>query len=314
MMQGLQQFLFVDPFSLHSPYEREGCRGILEDYVQSRGGLSKFGPTERLRITVLQEAVNHNDWIFLFLHHIISQHFLSPGFVPLNISSTPNFSEAVNIMNAILGTPQLQDTSMITFFAAFPCQLGLSLSFNPARQDGLAVLGQFIPGLPGSWKNLQDQCRQRQYPPTIPELAGFLKLISPTFMRIFFTAARRVAWPCTNEQEQGSQMTQIFQEADSIFTRMRETFFNAFHTYNAHEETRDYLRLQSHYFRLCLSTQGQVQQSRNQPNQIPQNQGQVQRTGHVQGMRGGGMSAQSRQVCHTLILNGTFQRKIAEVF
>jgi hypothetical protein len=299
---GLQQFLFVDPFALHAPYEKDGCRGILKAYIKSRGGLGNLGSTERLRLQVLETAVEHNDWIFLFLHHIISQQFLNPGFVPLAIFSTPNFAEAAYILNLILGSPQLQDRGMLTFFAAFPCQLGLSLSFNPTKDDGFAFLNQFIPHLPQVWRNLETECRQRQYPPTIPEMAGYLKLISPTFMRIFFTAARRLAWPCTPEQEQGSQMTQIFQEADAIFTRARETFFYEFHRYQPNDETRNYLRLQRNYLHLCQrqnqnhNQQNQIQQQV-QTQQIRTQQSQIEQ-GLAQGQMRGPGNARTIHVCY----------------
>ncbi|QDS70724.1 hypothetical protein FKW77_002823 [Venturia effusa] len=269
VMRGLQQFLFVDVFSLHAPYEREGCQSILEAYIASRGGLGTLGPTERLRLQVLQTAVAENDWLFLFLHHIVSQQHLNPGFVPSAIAATPNFQAAANTINTVLGSPQLHDPGMMTFFAAFPCQLGLSLSFNPTKDDGLTYLSQFMPELPQLWQNLESECRQRQYPPTIPEMAGYLKVLSPMLMRIFFTAARRTAWPCSPEQESSPEMARIVAEADITFAGARSTFLYQFQHYQPNDEIQEYLKLQRIFHRLRHN-----QPNQNQFDPLQQRQGQ----------------------------------------
>lgn len=254
-----------------------------------------------MRLQVLETAIELNDWIFLFLHHIISQQFLDPGFIPPTIAAIPNFPEAANIMNHILGSHQLQGGGTLAFFAAFPCQLGLALSFNQTTQDGLMFLSRFIPHLRLLWGNLQHECRQRQYPPTISELAAYLKVLSPTFMKVFFTAARRWAWPCTAEQEKGLIMTQICQEADNIFDKAREAFLFHSHNYQPNAEAQEYLRLQRSYLSLI---QFQMQGHTQSP---------------VQGMRGGGNTA-PRQVCCPyqeplkVSRNFALQNKIMEFF
>lgn len=315
-MQGLQQFLFVDIFSEHGPYHGNSCQAILEQYIASRNGIGNLGATERLRLQVLQTAVAENDWIFLFLHHVVSQQFLNPGFIPLPIATTPNFQAAARIINGILGTPQLHDSRLLTFFATFPCQLQLSLSFSPTKEDGLAYLRQFIPNLPQLWQNLETECRQRQYPPTIPEMAGYMKVLSPTLMRIFFTAARRTSWPCSPEQESGVQMTKIFAEADTTFARARNTFLYQFQNYQPSDEITEYLRLQRIFHRLCQPNQNQLQQRQGQPIrrpgvphqvhvqqaqlaqaqlQIQRQQGQQRQMGQIQSQRVG--MARPVQVC-----------------
>lgn len=267
-MKGLQQFLFVDIYSLHSPYESKGCQDILENYIASRGGLENLGPTERLRLQVLQMAVAKGDWLFLFLHHIASQQYLNPGFVPTDIATTPNFSAAAQIINMILGSPQLHDSAMMAFFAAFPCQLGLTLSFTPTKEDGLLYLRQFMPDLPRIWKILEAECLQRQYPPTIVEMVGYLKILSPTLLRIFFTAVRRTIWPCSPEQESGTKMKVIFERADETFERAKNTFFNQFQQYEQNDEIQEYLSLQRIFLHLC-----QNQMMQNQFVQLQQRQG-----------------------------------------
>ncbi|TID26789.1 Eukaryotic translation initiation factor 3 subunit A [Venturia nashicola] len=269
VMQGLQQFLFVDIFSLHSPYDSQGCQDILGNYISSRGGLGNLGPTERLRLQVLQNAVAEGDWLFLFLHHIISQQFLNPGFVPPDIAMTPNFSAAAHILNTILGSPQLHDSAMMTFFAAFPCQLGLTLSFHATKEEGLLYLQQFMPNLPGIWKSMESECRDRQYPPTVVELVGYMKILSPALMRIFFTAARRTAWPCSPEQESGAQMIQLFDQVDKTFARAKNMFFSQFQHYQQSDEIQEYLRLQRIFRHLSQGqlTQDQVIQAQQRQDQ-----------------------------------------------
>lgn len=272
-MKGLQQFLFVDTSSPHPPYERKGCQDILNSYIASRGGLGILGSTERLRLQVLQGAVDESDWLFLFLHHIVSQQYLNPGFVPPDIATTPNFSAAAHIINMILGSPHLQDSGMMTFFAAFPCQLGLTLSFTPTKEDGLVYLQKFMPDLPRIWKTMEAECRQRRYPPTVVEMVGYTKILSPSLMRIFFTAARRMAWPCSPEQEALVQMIQIFDLADKAFIRAKNMFFNQYQHYQQNDEIQEYLRLQRIFLHLCQS-----QQYHNQFYQVQQTQGQAVRT------------------------------------
>lgn len=274
-MEGLHQFLFVDIFSIHNPYESKGCQEILDNYIASRGGLANLGPTERLRLQVLQSAVAESDWLFLFLHHIVSQQYLNPGFVPPAIATTPNFPAAANILNMILGSPQLNDPAMMTFFAAFPCQLGMTLKFDQTRDDGIAYLRQFMPELPRIWQTMETECRQRQYPPTIVEMAGYMRVLSPTLMRIFFTAARRMAWPCLPEQESAAQMTQIFSQAETTFTRARNVFFDQFESYQQNDEVQDYQRLQKIFLRLR-----QTHFDQNQFVQVQHRQGQAIRMQH----------------------------------
>ena len=146
------------------------------------------------RLAVLKDAIAKQDWPYLTMHQYYCMLTFNPADVPLGLRSQQSLGTAVRVMHNVLDSNDTLSPAVLHFFANFPYPLEQTAARWPAefqRQGQLFLL--FITQSP-NYDPLKIMCAKRKCPPLARELSIDLKICSPTFQRLLFTAMLRVVW------------------------------------------------------------------------------------------------------------------------
>ncbi|KAL6706365.1 hypothetical protein ACN47E_005471 [Coniothyrium glycines] len=171
-------------------YTRSDCLAKLNSF-RARHPPSLDNPRDTIRLVVLRDAVDQQDWAYLTMHQYYCALSIMPQAVPEVARHLPQIMDAQRLMHNILVSNKHLSPIMLDFFAHFPYptwELSANYPLMFHLQNRLFCSFVVQSSNYGPWRDL---CELRQCPPLAHELAVHLAIASPTFQRLVFTAVLR---------------------------------------------------------------------------------------------------------------------------
>jgi len=156
------------------------------------------------RLQLLREAIVKNDWFYVVLNQLSCLRFTSPDQLPQKMVRDVQ-ATAYQYVDALLCPNDILSKELITRFGMFPAPI-MAIYSTPAVQAYQQVVDQaveFLKVLPRSWGNIVHECKTREAPPLVQDMAEQLSLYSPVLQTTAFRALARSFWPATHMTEQG---------------------------------------------------------------------------------------------------------------
>jgi hypothetical protein len=174
-------------------YTTQECLHILDAFRHSQASAS-LNPTERSRLSVLKGAVDSQDWAYVTMHQIYCLLDCDPNSLPVDIRTQPGLTHALGVMRSVLETNKRLSPAVLQFCARFPYQLGDIRARWPATFAQQARMFTSFVSFSPYYKDVEQTCEVRRFPPLAWELTERLGLTSFTFQRLLFTVVLRTLW------------------------------------------------------------------------------------------------------------------------
>jgi hypothetical protein len=170
-------------------YTKVDCLQILNNFQISHPPSPRH-PQDARRLRVLRDAIEAQDWSYLTMH----QHYCllthDPQMFPAALM-LPGLKLAEKLMCDVLDSNDKLSPSYLHLFTSFPYPMQQIAAMWPAKFEHEAFLFRQFLLQTQNYSQLKTICQRRRYPPLARDLAVDLRIPSPTFQRLLFTAVLR---------------------------------------------------------------------------------------------------------------------------
>jgi hypothetical protein len=183
----------VQPSSDDVWYTKKYCLQMLHSF-QASHPLSSNNPQDGRRLRVLEDAVKIMDWAYLTMHqyYCLLTHF--PHLLPEGVQALPGLQQAQKMLSEVLDSNHILSPAYLHFFSNFPYPMQQIAAMWPAKFEHQAHLFRLFVVQSQNYHQLKEICEGRRCPPLARDLASDLRIASPTFQRLVFTAFLRCMW------------------------------------------------------------------------------------------------------------------------
>ncbi|KAG9188202.1 hypothetical protein G6011_02125 [Alternaria panax] len=171
-------------------YARKDCLQILNNF-QALHPPSPGHPQDGRRLRVLWDAAKEEDWFYLTMHQYYCLLTHAPQVLPEGLKKSPGLQKAQNILGDVLDLNHRLSPNYLYLFTNFPYPIEQIAAMWPAKFEHQALLFREFVVQSQNYNQLKTLCQRRRCPPLARELAVELRIASPTFQRLLFTALLR---------------------------------------------------------------------------------------------------------------------------
>ncbi|KAL1795173.1 hypothetical protein ACET3X_006989 [Alternaria dauci] len=184
--------------SAHRPssdgwYTKDDCLQIL-DIFQASYPLSKDHPRDKTRLRVLWDATKDEDWAYVTMHQCYCLLTQARHALPQSLQKLPSLHHAQSMLTDVLDLNSKLSPNYLHLFANFPYPMQQIADRWPAKFEHQANLFKQFVVQSQDYNKLKTWCRRRASPPLASVFAVELRIASPTFQRLLFTALLRSLW------------------------------------------------------------------------------------------------------------------------
>ncbi|USP79284.1 uncharacterized protein yc1106_06558 [Curvularia clavata] len=171
-------------------YTKQDCLDALQRF-QSSIPASPAHASDRMRMAVLRDAVDRQDWAYLTMHQYYCMLTTCPANLPHSLTNAPTLPHALRLLHDVLQPNHTLSPTVLYFFSHFPFPLQtIRATWGPIFEQQMHLFSLFV-SRSSNYEQLRQICDQRRYPPLARELSTTLGIGSVTFQRLVFTAFYR---------------------------------------------------------------------------------------------------------------------------
>ncbi|KAF2140066.1 uncharacterized protein K452DRAFT_360256 [Aplosporella prunicola CBS 121167] len=204
----------------HSP---EYCNARLQDLMR-HFPINTLGHLERTRLGLIQEAVHTNDYVYLTFHQFMCLHSVDPERLPLEIKHLRGASEAFDLLYTLLMSNSELRPEVVVYFTIFPASLtDMRMKWPNLLANEIERFKLFVIRSQHGWTRLQQECKQRGWPPMVQELILYLGIDSPLLQQTVYRAIVRRLWLPSHLD--GAAASRLFwRESEGLFAKHQQRF------------------------------------------------------------------------------------------
>jgi hypothetical protein len=164
----------------------------LKDFSESRAQL--INAIDQGRRTLVQEAVEKEDFFYLVLSQIFCLHSCRPELMPKQLERVHPSSWV--FLEQLLCSNQALSPMVVQWFSEFPAPVHIIFASGESQfyMNQLVVVESFLQELPRRWDHIVNVTKKRLAPPLTQEMVEELYLISPVVQTTAFRALARSFW------------------------------------------------------------------------------------------------------------------------
>ncbi|KAJ6193055.1 hypothetical protein J3E72DRAFT_389305 [Bipolaris maydis] len=178
---------------MSSWYNTNSCLDKLSAFQVSISALPSHS-SDKLRLSVLRDATEKQDWFFLTMHQCYCMLTTAPETLPDSIKNLQGLPQAEKVLQDILTPNQNLSSGVLYFFSNYPYPMQEICARWLSGFDYQVQLFSVFVAHCFNYEYLKSTCDQRRYPPLAREMDISLCIPSSVFQRLVFTAFLRYLW------------------------------------------------------------------------------------------------------------------------
>ncbi|XP_014558350.1 hypothetical protein COCVIDRAFT_94692 [Bipolaris victoriae FI3] len=208
-------------FTMSSWYTANSCLDTLSAFQASTPALTS-NSRDKLRLGVLRDATEKQDWFYLTMHQCYCMLTTAPETLPDTIKNLPGLPQAKKILQDILEPNHILSPGVLYFFTNYPYPMRQIYDTWPSGFNYQVHLFRMFVAHCLNYEYLKSTCDQRRYPPLARELDTTLCIPSPMFQRLIFTAFLRYLW---HANQKNPLATEFEVRAVAVFQQNQIDYF-----------------------------------------------------------------------------------------
>ncbi|KAF5846149.1 hypothetical protein GGP41_008609 [Bipolaris sorokiniana] len=178
---------------MSSWYTANSCLEKLNAFQVSISALPS-NTRDKLRLGVLRDATEKEDWFYLTMHQCYCMLTTAPETLPDSIKNLPDLPQAEKVLQDILEPNHNLSSGVVHFFSNYPYPMQNIYANWPSGFDHQVYLFSMFVAHCLNYEYLRNMCDQRRYPPLARELDTTLCIPSTILQRLVFIAFIRYLW------------------------------------------------------------------------------------------------------------------------
>jgi hypothetical protein len=164
----------------------------LKDFFEPRAQI--INAIDQGRRTLVQEAIEKEDFFYLVLSQVFCLHTCRPELMPKQLERVHPSSWV--FLEQLLCSNQALSPLVVQWFSEFPAPVHIIFASGESRfyMNQLVVVESFLQELPRRWDHIVNVTKKRLAPPLTQEMVEELYLISPVVQTTAFRALARSFW------------------------------------------------------------------------------------------------------------------------